>query len=98
MMSDKNIPKGEKSKKILLTEQEDIYNNNLIEKNKNIKKDNEEENYKNKKYLKENQIKILSQKIIMDMMKLIIWKELLIIIHILNLFIQEKKDYKRISL
>ena len=54
MMSDKNIPKGEKSKKILLTEQEDIYNNNLIEKNKNIKKDNEEENYKNKKYSKIN--------------------------------------------
>ena len=54
MMTDKNIPKGEKSKKILLTEQEDIYNNNLIEKNKNIKKDNEEENYKNKKYSKIN--------------------------------------------
>ena len=50
------------------------------------------------KYIKENQIKILNLKIIMDMMKLIMWKELLIIIHILNLFIQEKKDYKKIFL
>ena len=53
LMSDKNIPQGEKSKKILITEQEVIYNNNLIENNKNIKKEaNEEENYKNKKYNK----------------------------------------------
>ena len=55
MMSNKNVPQGEKSKKILLTEQEVIYNNNMIEKNKNIKKEeNEEENYKNKKYNKIN--------------------------------------------
>jgi hypothetical protein len=55
MMSDKNVSQGEKSKKILLTEEEVIYNNIMIEKNKNLKKEgNEEENYKNKKYNKIN--------------------------------------------
>ena len=54
MTSDKNVLQGEKSKK-LLTEQEVIYNNNMIDKNKNIKKEaNEEENLKNKKYNKIN--------------------------------------------
>ena len=52
MMSDKNVPQRERSKKILLTEQEVIYNNNLKEKNKNIKKEGKEENYINKKYHK----------------------------------------------
>ena len=55
MMSDKNVPQEEKTKKILLTEKEVIYNNNMIQKNKNIKNEgNEEENYKNRKYNKIN--------------------------------------------
>ena len=55
MINNKNLPQGEISKKILLTEQEVIYNNNMFEENKNIKKEgNEEENYKNKKYNKIN--------------------------------------------
>ena len=53
LMNNKNIPQGEISKKILLTQQEVIYNNNIIEENKYIKKEgNEEENFKNKKYSK----------------------------------------------
>jgi hypothetical protein len=55
MINNKNVPQAEISKKILLTEQEVIYNNNKIEENKNIKREaNEEENYKNKKYTKIN--------------------------------------------
>ena len=54
MINNKNVPQGEISKKILLTE-EVIYNNKMGEENKNIKKEgNEEENYKNKKYTKIN--------------------------------------------
>ena len=52
MINSKNVPQGEISKKILLTE-EVIYKNKMNEENKNIKKEgNEEENYKNKKYTK----------------------------------------------
>ena len=54
-INNKNVPQAEISKKILLTEQEVIYNNNKIEESKNIKREgNEEENYKNKKYTKIN--------------------------------------------
>ena len=53
-MNDKNAHQGEKTIKILLTEQELLYNN-MIEEKKNIKKEgNEEENFKNKKYVKSN--------------------------------------------